>query len=64
MDDDALHWMNTVEKELEKTGKLEDTEVRLETVRCAVFHFTCNLLGVSLSFSFKSKISFVLIRTF
>ncbi|KLO06637.1 hypothetical protein SCHPADRAFT_1002244 [Schizopora paradoxa] len=46
MNGDAVHWMNIVEKELEKTGKLEDEDVPLEAVRCAIVSFTCKLLGI------------------
>ncbi len=55
MNEDALYWMDLVEKELLKTGRLEEMDVRHEAVRCAVYRFTCKLLGVS-SFSFSQTV--------
>lgn len=52
MNDDALYWMERAEKELLKTGKLDELDVRHEAVRCAVYRFVCKLLGVRSFFFF------------
>lgn len=46
--------MDAVEKDLEKTGKLEELDVRHEAVKCAVYRFIGKLLGVSTRFSLFS----------
>ncbi|KAI5122217.1 hypothetical protein M0805_002706 [Coniferiporia weirii] len=46
LNDDALYWMEEVEKELRKANVLDDLDVADETVTCMVFYWTCIALNI------------------
>ncbi|KAL5490003.1 hypothetical protein ACEPAI_4836 [Sanghuangporus weigelae] len=46
LNEDALYWMEQVDKELRKSGELNDLEVDEETVLLMVFYWTCIALNI------------------
>ena len=49
LNEDALSWMEMVDKELHKSGELKSLEVDEESVMYMVFYWTCTALNVSSS---------------
>ena len=49
LSDDALYWMEEVDKEVRKSGELKEMDLEDETIMYMVFYWTCIALNVSLS---------------
>lgn len=52
LDDDALYWMEQIDKKMRDSKELNDYGVDGDLVTCAVFYWTCVALNVCQSFAF------------